>query len=387
MMKEEIYMKILFVGSYPNNINPYMSVFFRELIYEMADQGNECYVIAPVSFTKYKSKTLKIPKQVDEHTPEGAVIHVYHPRIVSYSAKKIGSINTMEWTERAVESAAVKQCKRINVSFDCVYGHFFLGGGLSAAKIAQTYNIPAFIAYGECNFETEVSNKYLIKKEHMRGVRGIIAVSSKNLNDIRNRSFADGIPTVLCLNAINQNQFYLKDKISCREKLGLPQKEFIVGFVGYFIERKGSNRLLEACRGLEGVSLAFAGRGDDIPKGDNVVFCKSLKHEEVSDFLNAVDVFCLPTQNEGCSNAIVEAMACGKTIVSSDLPFNHDILNSSNSVLIDPNSISEIRDAIIVLRDSKELCAQLSSQALHDAQELNLAARARKISEFIKSNI
>ena len=62
---------------------------------------------------------------------------------------------------------------------------------------------------------------------------------------------------------------------------------------------KGSDRLLEACRGLPGVSLAFAGSGKNAPSGSNVVFCKSLPHEDVSDFLNAIDVFVLPTRNEG----------------------------------------------------------------------------------------
>lgn len=378
-------MRGLFIGSYPNPMAPYMSVFFRELVCAMADQGVECHVISPVSYTKYRKNIVNIPKERKDTTQRGNVVHVYHPRTMSFSAKKIGKWNTMALSQKCSEFTAIKACSSLNRKYDFVYGHFFLGGGLTAAAVGRKFGIPAFIAYGECSFETEVSNKYTIRPEHMEGIRGIIAVSSKNLNDLEQRSFADGIPKLLSINSINQNEFYVRDRNTCRRELGIPENDFVVGFVGYFIERKGSDRLLAACRDVDGVSLAFAGKGEDIPSGRNVVFCRSLNHEDVCTFLNAVDVFCLPTRNEGCCNAIIEAMACGKAIISSNLPFNRDILNEDNAILINPNSIDEIRNAVICLRDSKELMFRLSEQALADAQNLTISKRAENILKFISS--
>jgi glycosyltransferase involved in cell wall biosynthesis len=141
---------------------------------------------------------------------------------------------------------------------------------------------------------------------------------------------------------------------------------------------------MEACSELKAVQLAFAGKGDVPPAGENVVFCESLKHEAVADFLNAVDVFVLPTLHEGCCNAVIEAMSCGKAIVSSDLPFNHDVLNSDNAILVDPNDIEQIRNAVRTLRDDQQLRDRLAKQALLDAQELTINQRAKNILEFIK---
>lgn len=380
-------MKILFTGSYPNSVEPYRSVFFRELIYKLADLGVECHVLSPVSITKYRRKLHKIPKEVTEYTQSGSIVKVYHPRTLSFSAKKIGKWNTMYLTEKNAERIAVKVYKKLGVEFDCVYGHFFLGGGLVAAKIAQKYNVPAFIAYGECSFETEVSSKYKICDKYMKGVKGIIAVSTKNKVDLEKRNFAKDIPVLLSVNSINTEQFYSKDKDKCRKKLGLPEKDFIVGFVGYFIERKGSDRLLEACKDLSDVSLAFAGRGENKPIGKNVIFCKSIEHEDVCDFLNAIDVFVLPTRNEGCSNAIVEAMACESAIISSNLQFNLDVLNNNNSILIDPNNVEEIRDAIMMLKDNLEMRERLAKQALIDSKKLSLDNRANNILSFIENEI
>lgn len=185
---------------------------------------------------------------------------------------------------------------------------------MTAAKVGRKYGIPAYIAYGECSFETEVSNKYgNISPEEMRGVHGIIAVSSANLQDLQKREFAEGIPALLSLNAVDKCVFMPRDKELCRRKFNLPADDFIVGFVGYFIERKGHNRVLEACKDLDGVKLAFAGRGENKPIGENVIFCESVEHDDVAVFLNALDIFVLPTLHEGCCNAVVEALVCGKS--------------------------------------------------------------------------
>lgn len=378
-------MRALFIGSYPNPVVPHLSVFFQNLVHEMAGQNVECIVISPVSITKYKHRIMEIPEHEYEELPNNKRVEVFRPRYVSFSAKKIGIWNTMKLTQASFDMAVLSYVKKMKIKFDFVYGHFFLGGGLTAAKVGRQLNVPAYIAYGECNFDTEIRNKYGdIKTKEMAGVHGIIAVSSDNLNDLKNRKFAENIPTLLSINAVNKNLFKPKNKIECRRKFGFNMEDFIVGFVGYFIERKGHKRVLNACGELENVKLAFAGRGDDIPSGENVVFCESLNHSEIPDFLNAIDVFVLPTLHEGCCNAVIEAMSCGKAIVSSDRPFNHDILNVNNAILVDPMSEEQIREAIRKLRDDEEECIRLGEKALKDAELLSIDNRVRNILSFIQ---
>lgn len=377
-------MRGLFIGGYPNEVEPYRCVFFQEFVHACARLGNECYVIAPVSITSYKLDVQRIKYNTIEDAGNNAYVKVYHPRMVTYSAKKIGSWNTIHLTLKSTYSAVLSTYKKLDIEFDFVYGHFFLGGGLIASKLGQLYGIPAYLAYGECDFESEVRKKYgEISPKELEGLHGIISVSTNNSNDLKDRCFTGDIPIFVCPNAVDSTRFHKMDKKSCREKLGMPLDDFIVGFVGYFIERKGYNRLLEACEGLDNVKLAFAGKGSSTPQGENIVFCNSLKHEDVAVFLNAVDVFALPTLNEGCCNAVVEAMACGKAIVSSDLPFNYDVLNSHNSILIDPQNIQAIRSAIIKLRDDSALLQRLEEKALMGASELSIDSRAAKIINFI----
>ena len=377
--------KALFIGQYPNTLDPYLRSFFQALIYAVADSGIECTVIAPVSITHYKRKISKICYYTTEKTNNGNTIKVYHPKYISYSSKKIGGINTGFYSEKSFQRAAIKCSMRLKEHFNFVYGHFFLTGGLAAVRIGKIRGIPSFIAYGECDYESQVRSDYGdIKREELDGLTGIISVSSKNTKELNDIGIAKGFPVITAPNSTDLKLFFKKDKAACREKLGLPQNKFIVGFVGGFIERKGDKRLLEAINQIDGAYGAFAGRGDNPPTGEKVVFCKALEHETVSDFLNAIDVFCLPTLSEGSCNAIVEAMACGCPIISSNLPFNDDALDETNSIRVDPSSVEDIKQAIEKLKEKPEIREELSEKALEKAKEFEIGQRAIRILSFIK---
>ena len=378
--------KALFIGHYPNAVEPYLRSFFRGLIHSFAEMGIDCTVVAPVSITHYKNNIIKIPQKTYDFTPNGFRVKVYHPRYLSFSSKKIGLINTGYYSEKAFQQAALRCTLRLKGIFDFVYGHFFLTGGLAAVRIGRRLRIPSFIAYGECDYNSQVLDDYgAILTKDVDGLTGIISVSTQNTNELEELGIVPNIPILTAPNATDLSLFHNKDKAICREKLNLPQNVFIVGFVGGFIERKGDKRLLKAVNQMEDVYVAFAGKGNTPPTGEKVIFCQSLKHEDICDFLNAVDVFCLPTLSEGSCNAIVEAMACGAPVISSDLPFNDDVLNDNNSIRIDPTSIYEIQIAIEELKENRDKIDELHEASLRTAQEFSISSRAKKILAFIDS--
>ena len=381
-------LKALFIGKYPDTVFPYRQVFFQNLIFALADLGVECTVISPVpltNFTHYKLNARSVQNQVIHHSPGGADVTVYYPRYLSASSKQIGSFNTEKLSEKLFEESVMSVVRRLDTRFDFVYGHFFLYGGLAAIKVGKQLGIPSFLAFGECDFESQVRQTYGIPpKKQLEGLTGIISVSTKNTNELKQLGIVDDVPILTAPNAADLTLFYPKDQAECRKKFGMPEDKFIVGFVGSFIERKGDKRLLAAVNEIEGAYAAFAGKGNEAPAGPKVVFCQPLVHDDVSDFLSAIDVFCLPTLSEGCCNAIVEAMACGKPIISSDLPFNDDALDETNSIRIDPMSVSEIRQAIRALKDDPEKIRLLAENSLKKAKDFEIGRRARRILDFIQ---
>ena len=378
--------RILFVGMYPDEVNKYRNVFFQNLIYAMADEGIDCTVISPVSYSKYRNRINNIPKQRFDYTPRGNRVLVYYPRYISFSSKRIGCLNTGILSEYFFQRAALEAYKSIDKKFDCIYGHFFLSGGLAGIKIGNINKLPVYIAYGECDYDTEVVNLYRhLRKEDLFGLNGIIAVSTNNANILRSKKIFDDIPFIVAPNAIDNRIFIKLNKDECRKKLGLPNDKFIVGFVGGFEDRKGDKRLLEAVNQLKDVFLAYAGKGKNPPIGEKVLFCKSLSHDQIPLFLNAVDVFALPTKAEGSCNAVIEAMACSLPIISSDLPFNNDVLTNDNSIKINPESIEEIRKAIIKIKDNRTYREELAQNAFLSSKKLHINIRAKKILSFMNN--
>ena len=372
-------MNICFLSyMYPGKHNTSDYAFVKQLVDAIASLGNHCMVLAPFNITHYK----RVSFAKEKYTVGNGCVTVYRPGYLSFSTFHIGKFRP---SSLARKRALRKAFRMMDFKPDAIYGHFW-NSAYNGFEYAQKNNIPLFVATGE----SEISSFF-----HPNGdistfinyVSGVISVSSKN----KEESIALGLTTddkcQVFPNAVNAELFKKMDKSLCRKQLGLPQDVFIVVFVGWFIERKGPLRVSVAIKRVNGgeVYSLFIGKGEQTPDCDNVLFKGSLPHEQIPLYLNAADVFVLPTLHEGCCNALVEAMACGLPVISSDLPFNWDVLNKDNSIMVNPNNIEEITKAIQRLRDNEDERRRLADGALAMAQRLTIENRARAIIDFINS--
>jgi glycosyltransferase involved in cell wall biosynthesis len=351
--------------------------FVKQLVDEFARQGHHCYVIAPYSITKNKRRY-----QEEENVSDN--ITIYRPNHLSFSNYRIGKFcPSLLFRQKAINRAF----RRLPIKPDVVYCHFW-ESALEGYQYAKKNSLPLFVASGESSISTLLQNKY-VPTDLKEYVSGVVCVSTKNKEESISLGLTTEEKCFVKPNAVNSELFRKLNKEACRKKLGLPLDVFIISFVGSFIERKGANRVGSAIKSLSGAPVysIFAGRGNVEPDCENILFKGSLRHEIIPEYLNASDVFVLPTLAEGCCNAIVEAMACGLPIISSNRPFNWDVLNDSNSIMIDPESIQEIANAIKVLRDNPEKRNALSVGALETAKNLTIEQRVESIVEFMESKI
>lgn len=362
---------------YPGKHNSSDYAFVKQLVDAIAARGNECYVIAPYNVNHY----FKYTPIRESYTVGLGSVSVFRPWYLSFSAK-LGCLYRLSGKQR--RRALQKAFKMLPHIPDAIYGHFW-HGAFGGYEYAKEHNLPLFVASGES--EVLFRNNTEIKNAFCEYVKGVICVSTKNRDESVKLGLTRKEKCIVAPNAINNTIFRTLDRKRCREVLGLPESTFIVSFVGWFNERKGPLRLLNAIQDLDGVYSLFIGKGEMEPVGDNILFKGSVEHDMVPFYLNASDIFVLPTLHEGCCNAVVEAMACGLPVVSSDLPFNWDILNENNSIMVNPTIIDEIRRAIIKLRDDVGLRQKLSNGALETAQTLTIEKRAEIIEKFIENSL
>lgn len=86
-------------------------------------------------------------------------------------------------------------------------------------------------------------------------------------------------------------------------------------------------------------------------------------------FLNAIDIFVLPSLSEGSPLSLIEAMAAGKAIIASDIPSIREIVkHDEEAILVDPLDIRALKQAILLLYNNPDLRTKLGRRARERAK-------------------
>ncbi|HHS50409.1 MAG TPA: glycosyltransferase family 1 protein [candidate division Zixibacteria bacterium] len=186
-------------------------------------------------------------------------------------------------------------------------------------------------------------------------------------------------------------------EIECiRVKFGLPER-FIL-FVGTLEPRKNVQRLVEAfaeIRHRVPQKLIIAGgKGwlyDDIFASvrqlgieDSVMFIGYVPFEDLPALYSSADVFCYPSLYEGFGLPVLEAMACGTPVVTSNLSSMPEVAGDC-AILVDPSSAESIADGLRRLAQDDALREDFKARGLARAKEFTWQNCARKTLDIYRS--
>ncbi len=118
--------------------------------------------------------------------------------------------------------------------------------------------------------------------------------------------------------------------------------------VGSLTERKNVVRLADAFPRLGRGSLTFVGDGPLRAalesRGARVI--GRVRHEEVPAWLSAADVVCGPALIEPFGQALLEAMACGRSVVATRVGGPPEFVPPEAGVLVDPLDTADLTRAL-----------------------------------------
>ena len=259
---------------------------------------------------------------------------------------------------RAVE----KVIEREKLQFDLIHAHFAWSAGYVGARLREKYKKPFVLTahrYGvtELPFRDEEWRGKI--ESVLNSADQIITVSQSNQACIEQLNVRT--PTRIIPNGFKDDLFYPQDPIQCRKTLHLPLDRQIVLTVGYLEEKKGQEYLIDAigqiAESREDILALIVGSGELKKKLQGQINTLGLQghvqlvggkpHHEIPLWMNAADLFVLPSLRESFGVVQVEAMACGKPIVATVNGGSEEILTSDElGTLVEAGNVKQLASSI-----------------------------------------
>jgi glycosyltransferase involved in cell wall biosynthesis len=119
--------------------------------------------------------------------------------------------------------------------------------------------------------------------------------------------------------------------------------------VGGLTERKNVVRLADAFERLGEGTLTYAGDGPlrgQLEGRPGVTLLGAVAHDRIPALIEASDVVCQPSLVEPFGQALLEAMACGRSVVATRVGGPPEFVTPESGVLVDPTDDAALVDAL-----------------------------------------
>lgn len=255
-----------------------------------------------------------------------------------------------------------KTIMKKNINFDLIHSHFTWPAGYVGMRLKEKYNVPLIVtAHGYDIYSLPFKDADWTEKIRsiLKSADHIITVSNNNLKFIQKLKVNNRV-TVLP-NGFKSNLFYAKDSKDCRKDLNLPIDKKIILSIGNLAEVKGHKYLIEAMQEVaihrKDVLCIIIGTGsleknlkkqiNDANLRNHVTLVGKKSHNEIPLWINACDLFVLPSLNEGNPTVMFECLGCGKPFIGTKVGGVPDVIVSNDyGLLVEPGDIQDLAEKI-----------------------------------------
>ena len=345
---------LILTPSYPNEDESFIvETFVKYQVAELQKYFKKVIVIAPVlrSFGY-----LKKDRFCRDYTYDN--VEVYYPRCIYipiFWLSKILIDNRLQVVERTIEEH--------HLHFDLIHAHFTWPSGYIGVRLKEKYGKPVVTTIHENGdwFDQEVRMDHPLINTAWSGADALIRVNKKDVPVMKRYneqvySIPNGFPPA----------FHPIDTAVARERLDLPRDAKIIFTLGNLITRKGFNYLIDAmervCSQRDDVLCFIGGAGpergnlqgqiDRLGLGERVKLLGSVPGDQLTLWMNACDLFVLPSLSESFGVVQIEALACGKPVVSARNRGSEEVVISDDyGLLVEPADPGDLAEKILVALD------------------------------------
>lgn len=342
---------LILTPSYPDQDDTFVGdTFVKSLVVELQQYFKNIVVISPIfqSYGYFKKDKLCKNYSYDN-------VEVYYPRCVYipiFWLSRILMDNRLQMVERCIEEH--------HLHFDLIHAHFTWPSGYISARLKEKYEKPVITTIHENGdwFDQEVAMNHPLINTAWSSADALIRVNRKDVPILkRYNEQVYSIPNGF------SPMFHPIDTAVARGQLGLLGDSKIIFTLGALIKRKGFNYLIDAmkqvCNQRKDVLCFIGGAGpekgnlqgqiDRLGLGKKVRLFGSVPGDQLTLWMNACDLFVLPSLNEGNPTVMFEALGCGKPFVGTRVGGVPEVISSDDyGLLIEPADPEDLAEKILV---------------------------------------
>ena len=247
-----------------------------------------------------------------------------------------------------------------------------------------------------------------------RGARRLVVITQSLLNDLHGKLAApvDEAFTLVAADGVDLSRYANLPEIQeARRRLPerisrlLRAKRMVAGYTGHLYQGRGVELMLEVAARLPEISFLLAG-GEPVDVNNlekrvlqknlsNVILAGFVPNAELPVYQAACDFLLMPYQQRVAASSggdiaaylspmkLFEYLACGRPILSSNLPVLQEVLQPEFALLLPPDNPNAWEAALRDLAGNPGQRAELGSRARARALHYSWEARARRVLEGI----
>lgn len=270
-------------------------------------------------------------------------------------------------TERGYEGLGGKharavsaQIDRLGVDPDLIHAHFTWTAGYAATRLATDRDVPMILTVhaNRGRFLSEYTSGSQGVYETWRNADAVIRVNERDVPLLeRYNEAVHAIP-----NGFSRDRYRLLDRTDARSRLGIDPDRPVLFTLGTLKRRKGHRFLIEAMDDVVAehpeALCVIGGQGAllrdlrrqvrDCGLEDHVEILGYVPENEVDVWMNACDLFCLPSLSEGNPTVMFEALGCGKPYVGTTVGGVEEVVTSEEYGLLCEPADSEALAAVLI---------------------------------------
>ena len=247
-----------------------------------------------------------------------------------------------------------------NFAPDLILNYWVYPDGYAAVKVGKELGIPVVTTAIGTDLNRSLSGFTRRLTEWALKNSDLVVTVSQGLAE---RAVALGAPrnnVTAILNGCDNAIFFPTDKLSSRSSVNIDGRDELILYVGRLDPLKGLLELVQASAQLSSsrplLRLVMVGEGparrpiEELAKELN--FSSRLRLEspcpsaKVAEWMNAADVFALPSYAEGCPNVLVEALNCGTPVVASNVGGIPELVDPERAILVPARQVPALREAL-----------------------------------------